>query len=388
MSEILSPFSDDKLGLFHQAKLAQVAAGNLVTPVTVEVDLTDNACNQACVHCTFSSGEGDVSDLRKIDPERIVAVLGEMHGLGTNGVEFVGGGEPTMHDQFVGIANDTLETGIELGLISNGVIGRRITDVAANHPEGGFKYVRISLDSVNEPTYNKLHGVAAQRPLKPAGGTPVEMGRGDLRRVQGTIESLRQIFPKIVGAGEPKLGLGYVVIPPYNNSYDEVAAAFEYADRVGVDYLVLRPAQLPDQIHLEVWQETYRDIRRLMAEYSDSYTLFDAGSETRWDIITSGEHPTGKCFSKPLVAIIKADGTIAHCNLLRGRDDLAIGNIHSGSFAEQWFSSVHREAWQSFVVDGCPNPCKHYTYNKVAKDFKNGTAVSISDRSPAHLNHV
>jgi radical SAM protein with 4Fe4S-binding SPASM domain len=356
-----NPFHPDKL-LLHQAKVAALADGTMIAPQTIEVDLTDGACNQGCVYCCFSSGEG--KKMVRIDRIALLQTLREAYALGTRAVELVGGGEPTAHPEIAGIVNDILEIGagdMEVGLITNGLLAERILPVAEY-----MRFVRISLDTALSATYQVLHKVPARQ----------------FDKVLTNIRRLREAMPKIHNARQ--LGIGYLVVPPYNHQAEEVMAGTKLAHELGVDYITYRPVELTNEQPQEYWQEAQRAIgtaRRHLREIS-SHTVVFGGVGNRWDTLRPGGHPTGICDAKPLVAVIQANGDVAHCILYRNKREMRIGNIHQGSFADQWFSNEHQQAWQSRQVDGCPNPCKLYRYNEVVRSARNegvGSAPPYGD---------
>lgn len=79
VQDVANPFHPDKL-LIHREKVAALARGEMIAPQTIEVDLTDGACNQSCVYCCFSSGEG--KKMIKIDSQTLHKALCEAYALG------------------------------------------------------------------------------------------------------------------------------------------------------------------------------------------------------------------------------------------------------------------------------------------------------------------
>jgi len=353
-----NPFHPDKL-LLHRAKVAALANSTMIASQTIEVDLTDGACNQGCVYCCFSSGEG--KKMVRIDRAALLQALREAYALGTRAVELVGGGEPTAHPEIAGIISDIFEIGagdMEVGLITNGLLAERILSVASR-----MRFVRISLDTALSATYQVLHKVPARQ----------------FDKVLTNIGRLRMEMPQITNARQ--LGIGYLVVPPYNHQAEEVMAGAELAHELDVDYITYRPVELTDEQPQSHWREAQQAIsaaRKHLQEIGSSTVAF-GGVGNRWDTLRPGGHPTGICDAKPLVAVIQANGDIAHCILYRNQRAMRIGNIHEGSFTEQWFSEEHRSAWQSRQVDGCPNPCKLYRYNEVVREARTN---GIGDAPP------
>jgi sulfatase maturation enzyme AslB (radical SAM superfamily) len=145
---------------YHLERARTLLDGEIPAPSTIEIDLTDGACNQACLHCCFGSGPHRA--LRAIDPDRLIAFIEAAYAHGTRAFELVGGGEPTNHPQVSEIIQRIHDAGLRggeqarIGLVSNGVRLRRIFAVAHH-----LEWVRISLDAPDEATYSELHGVCA-----------------------------------------------------------------------------------------------------------------------------------------------------------------------------------------------------------------------------------
>lgn len=360
-----NPFHQDKIWI-HYPILEALARGEMTAPITAEIDLTDGACNQACRHCCFSSGEG--LRFTQINPEKLLRSLEEMRNLGMKGVEFVGGGEPTAHKQVKEILEGALDLGLEVGLVTNGLLAHKILPIAHR-----LHFVRVSLDSANQETYDYMHGV---RP-----------GKNDFAKVINNIRALREAIPQN-DQGKMQLGIGYLVVPPHNHAQTEVFAGAQLAQELAVDYIVYRPAQIQEGADLLMWNEAQNAISAARKIYGTGHTRVYGGGGIRWATLQEGQHPTGRCDAKPTVAIIQADGSIAHCNLWRNDKDSKIGNIYDDSFASQWFGERSMQLWRESQIDGCPNPCKIYTYTNVVRQVMDGQLVIPNQAEIGHLNHV
>lgn len=363
-----SPFHPDKLAL-HGDRIAVLAAGEMVAPQTIEADLTDGFCNQGCTHCCFGSNQSQ--PMEQIDPEVLMGALTEAYGLGTRAVELVGGGEPTTHPKVREIIEGITEIGdgdMEVGIITNGVLAERLLPVI-----DGLTYVRISLDAADPTTYATMHGA------------PV----AHFNKVLRNIDRLRAAIPN--PPEDRKLGLGYLVVPPHNHQTDQVVAGGRLADELGADYMAFRPAEIDEGRPREEWKEAQLAISAVRQELAarGSRTAVFGGSGNRWETLEPGAHPTGICDAKPMVAVIQANGDIAFCILYRNRRGMKVGNIHDGSFVDQWFGRAHVDAWRNFRINGCPNPCKLYRYNDIVRATQAGEAVPSPPLSEvAHNNFV
>ncbi len=303
----------------------------------------------------------------KINRPALLQALREAYTLGTRAVELVGGGEPTAHPEIAGIVEDILGIGagdMEVGLITNGLLSERVLSVAEY-----MRFIRVSLDTANPETYRMLHKAPPWH----------------FNKVLTNLGRLRAAMPQIPNARQ--LGIGYLVVPPFNHQLDQIMEGAKLAHELNVDYVTYRPVELAEEVPQENWREAQSAIAdaKKYLQQIESHTVAFGGVGNRWKTLEPGGHPTGICDAKPIVAVIQANGDIAHCILYRNNRDMTVGNILSGSFEEQWFSDTHREAWQTRQVDGCPNPCKLYGYNEVVREaVKNGIDEAPPTEEVAH----
>lgn len=363
-----NPFHPSKLAL-HSERVEALSHGEMIAPQTIEVDLTDGFCNQGCLHCCFGSNQQQ--KIVTIDSDALLGTLTEAYAHGTRAVEVVGGGEPTTHPKVAEIIEGITSIGagdMEVGIITNGVLAERILPVAHK-----LTYTRVSLDSADAETYARMHGA----PL------------GHFNKVLKNIKLLREVIPN--PPEDRRLGLGYLVVPPANHRAPQIYAGGDLADELGVDYIAYRPAEIDSARPRQEWEEAQlaiTSVRQTLAARNSTTAVF-GGSGNRWETLKPGAHPTGRCDAKPIVAVIQANGDIAHCILYRNERSMKIGNILKGSFAEQWFSDEHLQTWQDFRIDGCPNPCKLYGYNEIVRAARNNSPVlppALED--VAHHNFV
>ncbi len=127
-----------------------------LTPVSINLDLT-TACNYYCGHCVdlkvLNSGRNFVND-------ELFSSLTYLADNGLRSVILIGGGEPTVHPKFQEVVRFLKNRGMQVAVVSNG----SRTDVVHGVADclTGKDWVRFSLDSGTEDTFQKMH-----RPRKP-----------------------------------------------------------------------------------------------------------------------------------------------------------------------------------------------------------------------------
>ncbi len=322
---------------YHAQKAEAILRGEIPSPSLIEMDPTDEGCNQSCIDCCFQS-----SRLRKvisIDVPKMLRFVAQAYTHGTYAFELVGGGEPTVHRNIAGIITGiaTLaRPGLErphIGMVTNGVLLKRIFPVAHH-----LDFVRVSLDSANEKTYATLHGIPAI-----------------LNHHASVIENIRNLRASV---GIKRVRIGYLVVPPYNHRAEEIRACVKLAHELDVGHIAFRPAYMDRKVDVNLWREAAQAIQEQKQRCRPGFVL--GGSGGSWDYALGQRgHPHGPCRTKPLVLTIKANGDIPSCFLYRERleERPRIGHISEG-FENVWFSKRNVESIQAVNRSDCPDVCK------------------------------
>ena len=166
------------LKIWHHAdRLAALAAGRDVVPVTVEVDPVAY-CNHRCAWCV-DPAHWPVAASRDF----LWTLLAELatfqvNGFDVHGIVFKGGGEPTLHPDFPELVQYACALGFEVGVVTNG--SRLLACGMAEALADSASYVRISIDGPTAETHRahsrqpRLRGDHGRRaaPGIPAPGAP------------------------------------------------------------------------------------------------------------------------------------------------------------------------------------------------------------------------
>ena len=338
----MNPYHQNKLFVdYHLQRAKEILNGAIPAPSTIEIDLTDGACNQACLHCFFDSNPS--KSLNIIDPDLLLTFLNEAYGHGTYAFELVGGGEPTNHPKIAQIvariaamSHFDHDESPHIGLVTNGVLLNRIFPVIDK-----IEWIRISLDTVDKDVYNKLHGISSSS--------------NHHNRVLDNIEQAVNL------SGKDKIRIGYLVVPPFNHKPEQIRQAVSLANELGVKHIAFRPASLIGyETDSSNWEVVSRTIQEETQRYPDGFVLGGTGGS--WDYVLGGkQQPIGSCRTRPLVLVIKADGTIPSCILFREKLDQrsALGHLSDG-FTNVWFSESHKTSLSQIDRRTCPDVCKHF----------------------------
>ena len=231
---------------YHTKRAIAILQGEIPSSSLMEIDPTDEGCNQACPHCCFDNSPH--RKLVQINVEHLLRFIKDAYVHGTYAYELVGGGEPTAHVRIAeiieGIAS-LAETGGEhphIGMVTNGVLLERIFPVAHH-----LDFVRVSLDAAEAPLYETLHGVNAAQ-----------------KHFDRVIANIRNL---IASHGRKLVRLGYLVVPPHNHQAAKIRQFIELAITLGVEHVAFRPAYSDAVVDISQWQEASRAILEESAKH-------------------------------------------------------------------------------------------------------------------------
>jgi len=147
-------------------RLHTLRTGVNPAPVHVQLVLSD-LCNQDCGFCAYRMSAGLSNELfpegKRKNPNRMIPadkareIIDDCAELGVQGLQFTGGGEPTMHPDHLELFARAQRHGISTALVTNGV------NLDPEHPAvRAMSWVRVSVDSGTPQTYASTRGVSAK----------------------------------------------------------------------------------------------------------------------------------------------------------------------------------------------------------------------------------
>jgi len=148
---------------WHLDRISALRAGRIPPPVHVHMILSD-LCNQNCTFCNYRADEGLSFELfhtpetrnpnRKIPREKALEIIGDCSLMGVKAMHFTGGGEPTVHPNYLELMGYAQGWGIETAIVTNGVK----LDVLAPEVQR-LKWIRVSVDAGDAETYAAVRRV-------------------------------------------------------------------------------------------------------------------------------------------------------------------------------------------------------------------------------------
>lgn len=345
---IVTPFTPLKL-LKHAPRVESMLRGEMVFPVSVEIDLS-NRCPHDCPMCSFgtSSSQGYRQQNWVTFPaERMWTLLSELAECGVQSVTFTGGGEPLIHPQAAKLFDRATEVGLEWGLVTNGVL---LKGAVAESVAQRATFCRISLDAGTNATHQITHGIKVAQ----------------FDSILANLRALRK-------QARPALTIGASFCVQPSNAH-EVLEAATLVKLHGGNYLEVRPT-FPTDWRGDGWQAalTAEQIATAKAQMDDArQTLADdrfqvIGMIDRFDALAAPQKGYSHCRIGPLTTVIGADGRCWHCCVQRGIDGFSYGSVLHASFRDIWMTEQHRKMQAAIDPGRCPR-CRYDGYNRLIQD--------------------
>jgi len=318
---------------FHPDNIARYARGERPFPITVEIDLT-NKCNHKCAFCFYS--EHLSTSRATLDTALVLQRLEEMRGLGTKGISFTGGGEPTLHKDFPLILRGAKRLGFDLGCITN---GSNVTEKNHDAYFESLQWIRFSMGGGDPESYRTVQGV------------------DHFDRVLANLLSLCRA-KRERGAG---LNIGARVLVSTANLASLPGFAELLLEAEGLNYLQLAQDQFTKP------GDTFWDDPATQAVFARvEKTLNRAGVRllaSGYVPLQSGLDIPRTCYAHFFQVAITAEGDVVFCKNGRGQEHAYIGNINANTLAEIWAGEKTRELEAKYKPTTCGLYCKNIALN-------------------------
>jgi len=293
---------------------------------------------------------------RMIPFDKIKETIDSCVEMGVKAIEFTGGGEPTVHPRHLEVFEYALSRGIEIGLVTNGVILRDgMLDLVPR-----FKWVRISVDAASRDTYAKMREV------------PESFFDKVIKHISQIVEAKSAAGTNLV------VGIGFVVT---RENYKEIREGVKLFHGLGVDNVRLSAVFQPEDA--EYFQEFYEqardDARFAVDEYqSRDFRVFNLFGDRLSDL--DQKNPEYEfCAFQQFQCIVGGDQNVYRCCNTAYNPVGFLGSIKHQSFKDFWSSRQKIEAIENFDA----RQCERCMFNS-----KNRFINYLIDEKPDHVNFV
>jgi MoaA/NifB/PqqE/SkfB family radical SAM enzyme len=268
--------------------------------------------------------------------ENLRKLIWDLHDLGVRGVEFCGGGEPTLHSALPTLIRDMKAKGMSTGLLTNGT---KLTGELASAVVDCASYVRIGFDSGSAEMFNKV-----KRPKSPAASFDAVC-----ENVANTI-SLRN-----ERGGKVLISMKVILC---SENYGEIEECVRLATDLGVDSIQFKAARLTDK---ELTPEQVAIVNETMDRVRSQYpTMTVVGGADKLSI-------DRQCWLTPIQIMVDTLGDVFLCCYYRHRREThSFGNAFQQPLRDIWYSQRHWDAIASIQPAECNLlDCRFVQYNRV-----------------------
>lgn len=321
--------------LTHWPEAKSILERKMPAPRTAIVYPT-YVCNQDCIWCEYNA-ENTNKDLdRVMSRDHLFKLIEDLRNLGVLGVEFCGGGEPTLHPNLAELVRDMHAKGQSIGLLTNGT---KLKGELASALVDCASYVRVGFDGATPETAN-----AVKRPKTP----------------EARFETVcRNIAAMIALRNErnAKVKISIKVVLDQNNVH-EIEACVQLAIQLQVDSIQFKAARL---VASELTEEQSEQVNVTLAELRRRYPgMAVVGGTEKINMTTH-------CWLTPLQLTVDPMGEVYLCCYYRHRKDRhSIGNCFETPLHDLWYSEQHWEAIDGIQPHECNNlDCRFVKYNQI-----------------------
>jgi GTP 3',8-cyclase len=338
----LHNFDFTKKILYHPEKISSYQKGERPFPITIEVDLT-NRCNHRCSFCFYAEHIGVEADKPNLDTTLIKSRLKEAKELGTKAISFTGGGEPTIHKDYVEIVEYAHKIGLDVGTITNGstITSRNVETLIEN-----LQWIRFSLAGGDAESYKKVQGV-----------DQFELIVKNIELISKRKHELKSNL---------NIGIRTLVTPENIHTLEKFATRIK---DLHIDYYQLAPDQFSDDKGLFWNSENTQIIFKNVKKILDS-TGIKLLTTTYMVAQENLDYPK-TCYAHFFMIAILAEGYVTFCKNARGEDNFYIGNINDKSLKEIWDDVKNKEIEKWVRPNNCGLFCKHMSINNTMEDLMN-----------------
>lgn len=338
--------------------VAVVASGSLPAgPLVVDLDPT-TACDLDCPECISSNVLHNGSFSR----ERLLTLGKELVDIGTKGVVLIGGGEPLMHPATKELMWLLSDSGIKVGLVTNGtLLHRYLFEV-----DQCLEWVRVSVDAATEGTYDEF---------RPA------------RRRNSVFRSVIENISRVSGA---RCSVGYSFVTfsrkngdgSYLTNVTEIYDAAVIARGIGCNYLELKASL--DSNHFIQRPPEYL-MEEIKSQIDKATTLCTQGfsvlvsSSLKALLSASGTPVQPKTYHRCLVSRLRTTISplgVFLCAYHRGQPFARLGDPLNESMVEIWKRALHHTVDPSI---NCSFHCARNDINLHLETFDESETVEHSD---------
>ncbi|MBA4373817.1 MAG: radical SAM protein [Thermodesulfovibrio sp.] len=319
--------------IFHPRELSQWLAGEEVYPIYLEIS-PSGACNHRCTFCALDFMEYKP---RFLDTAILKERLTEMGKLGVKSVMYGGEGEPFLHKDIGDIIVHTKESGIDVGITTNGVL---LAQPLAEKILGSTSWIKVSMNAGTPETYAKVHRTQPEdfhrlvRNLTGAVALQSDLGTSCTIGAQTVLLPENAAEVETLASVVKEIGLRYLVVKPYSQHHKSYTSEYSSVDYDAFNHLKDKLAVFNDSTFSVIFREkTMKKMKRVVRGYE-------------------------RCLALPFWSYIDSGGNVWGCSAYLGDEAFRFGSIHENTFKDIWLGDRRRACMQRVATELDPEGCR------------------------------
>lgn len=340
-----SPYSELKI-FHHVDRIEGLINDKRVAPIYIRIKPT-NVCNQNCFYCGYANDS--LYDGRKVDKRESIPwdimerTLIELAEMGVKAVTFSGGGEPLCYHSIEKTLALTKELGIDYSMITNGqALEGEIIEYLKD-----AKWLRVSFDSYQEDTYNRVRGVLTHS------------------KVVKNIENFAKKKSE-----NCTLGINCVIT---KQNAAEIYDICKLVKDAGADNIKLSPIMVKEDgaaYHGAIKNIVMEQIERAKEQLEDNRFRIVDKYTNDLSMDENFKKSYHRCVIQELFAVIAADSKVYRCHQRAYTKAGEIGDLTENTFKDIWYSEETRKRLQEYdAYKECQFRCAFDERNALLNDF-------------------
>lgn len=313
-------------------KIKDILRGKIPYPRTAII-YPVYGCNYNCCGCEYSTLN---SKPTMLEFQRFISLIDELSDVGVEGIEFCGGGEPTLYPKLKDIISYGKTKGMSFGILTNGTMPESLAEFLAKN----LSYIRITMNAGSKEVYLRFQSPK----IKDAWEIVCD-------RIK-IINSSRKM-------NNPRLIFGMKAVIGKNNIQD-IENMVEFSMKMGFDNLQIKLLrQDKDSLNEKEEKLLEEKINEIRGKYN-------------FKIIYNGKNLMQRvCILTPLQTTIDAKGDVFLCCYFSYRQEQhKIGNIYEKKFHQIWGTEEHIDKIKNINPELCNLfDCRFIRYHKVIENL-------------------
>lgn len=351
-----TPYSELKI-FYHNELLQELRAGKRCRPIYIRMKPT-NRCNHDCSYCHYKHSYVDLDEYNpndEIPHDKMMEIISDMSDMGVKAITFTGGGEPLLYTYIEEAMERILAAGIDLSAITNGsLLSGRKAELLAK-----AKWVRISVESLNDDMYCKIRGIKEH----------------SFDKLCKNIENFARIKDDTC-----EFGINVVV---GKENYQEIRQIAELMKKLGVNHVKFSPMITTEtkEYHKDFKDYVTAELTTMQAELADErFKVIDLYTGDFENSVVF-ERGYSKCFRKEFECVIAANSKVYFCQDTAYMSKGRVCDLSQISFKDGWYSD---EVSKKFAVFDAKKTCTH----NCAYDSRNELIGSFLNMDLNHINFI